>query len=465
MTGSDRFDGEIIWRGEPGYEPGRVDPVFNCRVPDRFPAAVVFAGSVEDVQRAVRLAAERDLKVSVRSGGHSWGAWGVRDDTVLIDLSRMTELRLADDGVTALVGPGVRGGQTMVPFLAERGRAFQGGHCPTVAVSGYLLQGGQGWNGRVKGWGAEDVAAIDVVTADGELVHATDEENADLLWAARGAGPGFFGVVVRWHLRTYPLPGGIWAANWVFRTEDFDDVLAWADAALDRCEDACEPVLACVPAYAVPPLEGVVPPDEHVLVMMATAMVESEEEARRVLAPLAEGDVLERALLHRFAAETTLREQFDGQEVMNPDDARYATDCMWTDARAAELAPYLRPVMTQAPSPQTFSIWYGWKPPARTTPMAFSLEARVYLATYAIWRDPSQDDAVRDWVTASYRRLEEVGVGVYTGDADLLRRPDRFLSDDAFARLEAIRAARDPHGRFSWYLVKDGCRANAREGE
>ena len=79
----------------------------------------------------------------------------------------------------------------LAPFLASHGRMFTGGHCESVGIGGFLLQGGQGWNSRRWGWGCENVLAVDVVTADGELVHADADENADLYWAARGAGPGF----------------------------------------------------------------------------------------------------------------------------------------------------------------------------------------------------------------------------------------------------------------------------------
>ncbi len=92
----------------------------------------------------------------------------------------------------------------LAPFLESHGRTFTGGHCESVGLGGFLLQGGQGWNSRRWGWGCENVLAVDVVTADGELVHADADENADLYWAARGAGPGFPGVVTRFHLRTYP---------------------------------------------------------------------------------------------------------------------------------------------------------------------------------------------------------------------------------------------------------------------
>jgi FAD/FMN-containing dehydrogenase len=100
----------------------------------------------------------------------------------------------------------VRGGEELAPALNARGRMFPGGHCPSVGLGGFLLQGGQGWNCRTLGWACESVRAIDIVTADGELVHASEDENTDLLWAARGAGPGFFGVVTRFHLRLHPRP-------------------------------------------------------------------------------------------------------------------------------------------------------------------------------------------------------------------------------------------------------------------
>src|SRR5438067_280531 len=83
----------------------------------------------------------------------------------------------------------------------ERGEAgFEEG-----AVGRVLLQGGQGWNARGWGWAAEQIAAVEVVTADGELVLADQDTNADLFWGARGAGPTFPGVVTRFHLRTRPL--------------------------------------------------------------------------------------------------------------------------------------------------------------------------------------------------------------------------------------------------------------------
>lgn len=455
------MDGTLVWRAEPGYEEARSGPCFNERVPDRFPEAVLFAASVDDVVAGVRLARERGLQVGVRSGGHSWGAWGLRDGALLIDLSGLSQLELADDGVTALAGPGVRGGLQLYPFLRERGRAFPGGHCPRVAISGYLLQGGQGWNGRKWGWACESVTAIDVVTADGALVHASETENADLLWAARGAGPGFFGVVVRWHLRTYPAPRFPAQANYVFPMSRLDDVLVWAHEALTEAGPECEPVIAAVWGPSLPWL-GADAPTEHLLLMHATAMVDSRDEALAAFAPLERGAVLEHALHRECAVPTDLAVEYELQGLTNPEGHRYATDCAWTDASAEELAPCLRPLLAGLPTEKSFAIWYGWAPSRPRRDMAFSVEGNVYIAAYLVWEDAADDERCTTWLTGAMRELEPVTTGVYTGDTDFARRPDRFLDDASFERLGEIRARHDPGGVFVGYLTPDRGRVNAR---
>src|SRR5580704_16375527 len=202
MTGPAGLAGRLLLRGDAGYEQARTGRIFNARHPDRFPAAVLLARDDEDVAAGVRLAAERGWTVSVRSGGHSWAAWSLRDDALLIDLGGLRDL--AYDPATGVVSarPAIQGGLELAPFLAERGRAFSGGHCASVGLGGYLLQGGQGWDGRARGWACQSVVGLDVVTADGALVRASASQNSDLLWAARGAGPGFPGVVTRFRLQT-----------------------------------------------------------------------------------------------------------------------------------------------------------------------------------------------------------------------------------------------------------------------
>ena len=189
------FTGRFLERGQPGYEEARTHRVFNGRRPDRFPAAVLLAETDDDIVAGVRLANARGCPVSVRSGGHSWAAWSIRDDALLIDLGGLRDITYDPATGIAAVRPAVRGGTELAPYLAARGRAFPGGHCESVGLGGYLLQGGQGWNSRSWGWACENVMGIDAVTADGRQVHAdADRERRPVLGRARRRarlpGPG-----------------------------------------------------------------------------------------------------------------------------------------------------------------------------------------------------------------------------------------------------------------------------------
>ncbi|HEX2822295.1 MAG TPA: FAD-binding protein, partial [Streptosporangiaceae bacterium] len=141
----ERLCGRLLLRGDAGYEQARAGRIFNARRPDRFPAGVLLAESDDDVIEGVALAAERGWTVSVRSGGHSWAAWSLRDDALLIDLGAMRDIGYEPATGVVSARPAVQGALELAPFLAERGRAFPGGHCASVGLGGYLLQGGQGW--------------------------------------------------------------------------------------------------------------------------------------------------------------------------------------------------------------------------------------------------------------------------------------------------------------------------------
>ncbi len=452
------FTGRLIERGDPDFRTAAVGRVFNARRPDRRPAAVLLAAGDADVLAGIALARERGWQVSVRSGGHSWAAWSVREDALLIDLGAMREIGYDAATGVATARPAVKGGLELTPFLAARGRMFTGGHCESVGLGGFLLQGGQGWNSRRWGWGCENVVGIDVVTAEGELLHADADTNADLYWAARGAGPGFFGVITRFHLRTYPAQP-MFHDTWTFALEDLEPLLHWLHEVLPTLEVSVEPVLAGTRLPEVPLHPGVPRPSGAVLLLHTTLTAEDAEAAARLLAPLAACPVAARALGH-VHGPTTIVEENVAMTLQNPEAHRYAADSQWTDAGPDVLAPRLRTIYEELPTEHSFSIWYGWAPTRPLADMAFSLERNVYLATYAIWSDPAADERHRDWVHSHHAGLAAVGDGVYLGDCDLGRRPDRFMAPENLARLQEIRGARDPEGRFASYLIADGATLN-----
>ena len=285
----DQWGGRLLLRDEPGYEQARTGRIFNARRPDRFPAAVLLAADEADVVAGVRLATERGWPVSVRSGGHSWAAWSLRDEALLIDLGGLRDLAYDPATGVASARPAVQGGLELAPFLAERGRAFPGGHCASVGLGGYLLQGGQGWDGRARGWACQSVVGLDVVTADGTLVRADASENSDLLWAARGAGPGFPGVVTRFYLQTYQAPRVMWHDTWTFRLDDTVGLLTWLHDVLPGLDRRVEPVVAATRLPGVPLHDGTARPDGTVLLLHTTVAADSDEHAASLLAPLQNG--------------------------------------------------------------------------------------------------------------------------------------------------------------------------------
>lgn len=139
---------QVIWQDSPDYERARIGRVFNHRRPDRYPHGVIEATKTQDIVNAVQLAREKNLRVSIRSGGHSWAAWSVRDDAILIDLGKLNCIEYDEATKMVNVSPSTTG-RMLNGFLEPKGRMFGGGHCPDVGLGGFLLQGGMGWNCKV----------------------------------------------------------------------------------------------------------------------------------------------------------------------------------------------------------------------------------------------------------------------------------------------------------------------------
>ncbi|QEW01088.1 FAD-binding oxidoreductase [Microbacterium caowuchunii] len=441
------FTGRLATPADDDFDEVVLGRVFNARRPVRRPDAVLLARTEDDVLAGVRLAAEKGWTVAVRSGGHAWAAWSVRDGGLLIDLG---DFRGIDyDAATGIVRatPSTKGGEELSPFLEERGRFFNGGHCPTVGIGGFLLQGGQGWNQRGWGWAAENLVAIDVVTADGELVRADESHNADLFWAARGAGPAFPGIVTRFHLRTRALPGGIAHTVQAFRPAEFTEVMTWMYEATHRIPGNVEIVVV-----------GKHLPDEHGepgFVVTGLAFGDSLEHAQASLDVFRENPALPRAIGVKDAAPATLAELREEQLRANPEDHHYLTDNVWLEGEPSDVVERIRPLFTERPAKKAFSIWMSNTPTRPLPDMAFSLHTGAYVATYCCYEDPAEEDAHRAWMAAALAEVQPVTAGQYLGDSDFTTRQLRFMTDEAYQRLQAVIAHRDPGGRFARYLAAD----------
>lgn len=434
---NERFGGKAFDRDGDGYEEARRAAVWNARTPERYPDAIVQAGSEEDVAKGVRLARERGWKVGVRSGGHSWAGNHVRDGGLLLDVSALDSIEVDAEAMTAAVGPGALGNE-LLAALAEHDLFFPAGHCPGVGLGGYLLQGGFGWNGRVHGPACMSVEAIEAVTADGETVRADEQTNADLLWAARGAGPGFFAAVTRFHLRLYPAPKHVANGVFLYPIDLLDEVFSWAREIGPEAAREMELMVVIHRDF-----EG-----ELEIAVTGPVLAQSAEQAAQALALLETCPVRERAKAAAPNVEVELADLYAAVHGSYPDGHRYSADNMWTHAPVEELLPGLRRIAGTMPGAPSHMLWMNWGPSPERPDMAYSVEDDTYIALYGVWEYPADDAANIAWVTERMREMEALSSGIQLADENLGQRPARFAAEENMARLDALCGKYDPDGLF-----------------
>ena len=206
----------ILMPGDPGWDDAR--RAWNLAV-DQHPAAVAEPRSVQDVADVVRFARQHGLRVAAQGTGHNAAPLGLLADTILVKTTAMRQVSVDPAARIARAEAGAVW-LDVAEAAAPHGLAALAGSAPNVGVVGYTIGGGMSWLGRAYGLAANNVEAIEVVTADGRLVRADACTEPDLFWALRGGG-GSFGVVTAIELRLFPI------------TEVYAGLLWWpADAAL-----------------------------------------------------------------------------------------------------------------------------------------------------------------------------------------------------------------------------------------
>jgi hypothetical protein len=438
--------GAVFWRGAMGYEEARGNAVWRMNKPNRFPAVVVVPKDTEDVMTAVRFAKKQGLKIGTRSGGHSWQSPHVRDGAMLLDLSGLQDIRVDPSTQTVWTNPGVFG--SAVNFeLARHGLITPTAHHIDVGIGGFVLCGGFGWNSRLWGTGSEHILGLDVVTADGELIHVDEHRNSDYLWAARGAGAGFFGVVTRLHLKAHPLPP-VWRVSvHSYPVDVLEEVFTWARSIADQVPLNVELVMT---TSAHDESGGWAPVR---ITVAALALTDTQAEAASGLAILDTCPVVDKAIKRRVNASTDLVERYVSGMNADPPGHRFACDNMYTDAPAEQLVPKLRALFTELPSPRSHVFWFNWGPLRKLPDMALSVQADIYLGAYSVWDDPTDDARMEKWPVDQFRKLESLSVGGQMNDENMQAHPQRYLSESASSRLEGLRAKHDPQQVFVSYLT------------
>ena len=268
--------GALIQPGDEAYDEAR--RVYNQMI-DKSPALILMCADVADVIAGVAFAREQGLDLSIRGGRHNVAGFGTNDDGVVLDLRQMNNVHVDPEQKIAWVGGGATWGDVdhaAWPF----GLATPGGILSTTGVAGLGLGGGFGHLTRRFGLVVDNMRSMDVVTADGKLVHASDDENPDLFWALRGGG-GNFGVVTRFELQLHEVPA-VYGGPIFYPVTESETVLRFYR---DAMQDAPRELSAFFGFHVAPPAPFV-PEQLHghtacAIVVAWTGPIEQAEEAIR----------------------------------------------------------------------------------------------------------------------------------------------------------------------------------------
>jgi len=269
------LSGRVITPDDPEYDTARA--VFVGGV-DRHPALIVRVANATDVAHVIGVARETGLELAVRCGGHSNGAFGVVDSAIVIDLRDLQALDIDVDGRTAWAGGGLTAG-AYTTAVGAHGLATGFGDTGSVGLGGITTGGGIGYLVRKFGLTIDDLLAVELVTADGEVLDVDADHHPDLFWAIRGGG-GNFGVVTRFKYRLHDVPGIVGGMLLLPATPD---TIAGFIAAAEAAPEELSTIANVMPAPPMP----FIPADQHgKLSIMALLCYAGDAEAgQRAIAP------------------------------------------------------------------------------------------------------------------------------------------------------------------------------------
>ena len=437
--------GEIFTPGTDGYD--EACRVWNAAHDGRRPALVVRCTGAADVIAAVGFARSNDLPIAVRGGGHSIAGFSTCDDGIVIDLSSMNSVRVDPETQRATVAAGAVWADVDHETQAH-GLATTGGLVSSTGVAGFTLGGGIGWLMRKQGLACDNLVAADVVTADGRLVHASETENADLLWGLRGGG-GNFGIVTQFELQLHPLGPLVYAGPIFYPAAADRDLLR---AFRDWSEGAPDDITGVINLTTAPPLP-VIPEEWHGKKVTAFVAVSA--------GPVDEGEALVRPF--RSVAEPIA----DLLGPMPYHVIQTLLDPLWPKGinayfKATNLARLddglidsLSEAHVASPGPQCEIHLHqmggavGRVPEGST---AFAERSMPFVLNAVTgWHDDGADvaDAHRDWALKVIDVASNASTGRayvnFLGDSDAARSS---YGEETYARLAALKNAYDPTNVF-----------------
>lgn len=438
--------GELMDASHTDFDAARV--VWNGMI-DRRPALIARCRNAADVSAAVNFARDNDLPIAVRSGGHNVAGYAVCDGGLMIDMTLMNGVRLSP----ALDVAFVEGGALWLDVDSATSpfhRATPGGLISATGVAGLTLSGGIGWLRGRHGLACDNLMGADVVAADGRLLHTSESERPELLWALRGGG-GNFGIVVNFEFRLHEIPSELMFCAPIYPEERANEIIPlWRDFMATAPER-----LSGLAEFSTIPEDPAYPENCWGRRVIALAHVYDgpAEEGARVVAPL------------RSFGETILdfSSPMPYRTIQTLYDAIFPKGrdrCYWKSTYLKSLDnDVIRDItghLSRRPSEMTYaSIWkFGGamqRVPADATAFG-DRSAPFMLSLDAIWSQATDDEANIEWVRSAWGDMQRHSTGRlylnFPGLGEDQSLVQSAVGDKTYARLQQVKRKYDPYNLF-----------------
>jgi len=445
---SEKIAGDVLAPNDSAYDTAR--SIWNAMI-DRKPALIARCLNSRDVSAALTFAAAQDLPVSIRGGGHNVAGHAVCDDGLMIDLSGMRSVAVDAEARTARVAGGATWGDVDAASQAHR-LVTPGGLVSDTGVAGLTLSGGIGWLRSRYGLCIDNMLGVEIVTADGEIRRANEQQNADLFWAVRGGG-GNFGVITEFEFQLYPLGPEVMFCAPIYALEcGAEPIRFWRDFLSDKSDR-----IGSLVEFSTVPESDDFPSESwgKQVYTIAAVYAGDAEEGERVMQPLREVAPLVTDFSGRLPY-CELQKLFD--ELMPAGQFRCYWKSLYLDRLTDELIDDILDGVTSVPSPNTLSsIWNFGGATAQPSADATAFGDRSMPWMYSIdsvWEGAGNDEKNIGWTRDLWGRMQKYSHNgrMYLNFPGQGEEGDKLLEDtfgaDNFKRLREIKAKYDPDNRF-----------------
>jgi FAD/FMN-containing dehydrogenase len=398
------FRGVLIGPSEPGYD--QACSIWNAMI-DRRPALIARCLGVSDVAMCVDFARRNRLRLSVKGGGHNIAGLAVCDDGLMLDMSLMRGVWVDPVARTARAQAGCLLGD-LDRETQLHGLAAVLGFVSNTGIAGLTLGGGFGYLTRRFGWSCDNVLSMEVVTADGRVVRASENENQDLFWGLRGGG-GNFGIVTSFEYKLHPVGPEVMAGAIAWTAAEAPNVLEMYRTVVEQAG----PELTCVAVLRPAPPAPWLPSDIHgkqIVVLFVCYSGPVEEGLAKVVpikafgAPV--GDVIQR---RPYVSQQSIL------DATQPKGRRYYWKSEFLPGLSSELFTKVIESANRIVSPHSgiilFPIGGALKRLSEDHSAVGNRDAVVVLNITASWETPEEDKVNIDWARTSWRELRRFSTG------------------------------------------------------